>query len=75
MPSMSHALWHHQRAEQLDQLVAAHHMVGSQGRGRRHAVSQLNAAYATLLSSHFQGFCRDLHTEASQFVISSRVLA
>lgn len=27
-------------------------------------------AYVTLLSAHFQGFCRDLYTEASQKVVS-----
>jgi hypothetical protein len=26
--------------------------------------------YAVLLSAHFQGFCRDLHTEASQIIVS-----
>lgn len=37
---------------------------GGRGRGRRYATLQLNHAYAMLLSSQFQGFCRDLHTEA-----------
>jgi len=32
-------------------------------RGRRWATDQLNHAYAVLLSSQFQGFCRDLHSE------------
>jgi hypothetical protein len=26
--------------------------------------------YAVLLSAHFQGFCRDLYTEAAQFMAS-----
>src|SRR5262245_59282762 len=26
--------------------------------------------YVVLLSAHFQGFCRDLYTEVSQFVVS-----
>ncbi len=37
-------------------------------RGRRYATLQVNHAYAMLLSSQFQGFCRDLHSEAVQIV-------
>jgi hypothetical protein len=29
---------------------------------------QINQAYAVLLSSHFQGFCRDLHSECIDFL-------
>ena len=28
-------------------------------------------AYVLLLSAHFQGFCRDMHTECSQFVVEN----
>jgi hypothetical protein len=48
----------------LDEIEAAHQAVGGSGRGRRHATLQVNHAYTMLLSSQFQGFCRDLHTEA-----------
>ncbi|HEY1862014.1 MAG TPA: HEPN domain-containing protein, partial [Gemmataceae bacterium] len=34
----------------------------------RYATQQINQAYAVLLSSHFQGFCRDLHTECVGFL-------
>jgi hypothetical protein len=36
--------------------------------GRRYATGQINNAYAVLLSSQFQRFCRDLHTEAATFL-------
>jgi hypothetical protein len=34
------------------------------------AVDEQLRAYATLLSAHFQGFCRDLYTEASLKVVA-----
>jgi hypothetical protein len=48
----------------LDQIEAAHLAMGGSGRGRRYATLQVNHAYAVLLSSQFQRFCRNLHTEA-----------
>lgn len=41
----------------------AHTAIGGSGRGRRYATQQVNHAYVVLLSSQFQGFCRDLHSE------------
>lgn len=64
MPSQSLARWDGERAVALDEIEAAHATVGGTDRGRRYATQQLNYAYAALLSAHFQGFCRDLHTEA-----------
>jgi hypothetical protein len=48
----------------LDEIEAAHRAVGGTGPGRRYATQQINHAYAVLLSSQFQRFCRDLHSEA-----------
>jgi hypothetical protein len=42
--------------------------VGGSARGRRHATLQINYSYALLLSANFQGFCRDLHTEAALYL-------
>ena len=42
-----------------------------QGRGRRYATQQLNQAYAVLLSSQFQGYCRDLHSECATYFVQS----
>ena len=63
MPSKSLETWRTVRAKALNEIVAAHRMVGGTGRGRRFATQQLNHAYAVLLSSQFQGFCRNLHAE------------
>jgi hypothetical protein len=62
--SKSFATWQTDRAESLDEIVGAHHAVGGTGPGRRYATQQINRAYAVLLSSQLQGFCRDLHSEA-----------
>jgi hypothetical protein len=56
--------WRRRRARELDELLAAHRAVGGTGRGRRYATAQLNRAYALAVAAPFQGFCRDLHTEA-----------
>jgi hypothetical protein len=63
MPSKSAIRWNTERAEALDEIESAHVSVGGSERGRRHATQQINYAYAALLSAHFQGFCRDLHSE------------
>ena len=42
--------------------------MGGAGPGRRYATQQINQAYAMLLSSQFQGFCRDLHSEATDCI-------
>lgn len=64
MPSNSWIRWNTERAAALDQIENAHMSVGGSGPGRRFAVEQINHAYAILLSSQFQGFCRDLHAES-----------
>lgn len=72
MPSMSWQQWTSTRARQLDDIEAAHRSVGGTGRGRRFATEQINHAYAVLLASQFQGFCRDLHTECvDQLVLAA----
>jgi hypothetical protein len=63
MPSQSWWQWSTARAHELDEVEAAHTAIGGRGPGRRYATQQINRAYAVLLASHFQGFCRDLHTE------------
>lgn len=71
MSSRSLQRWHDERSAALDEIAAAHAKVGGTGRGRRYETQQLNQAYALLLSSQFQGFCRDLHTEAvERFMLS-----
>jgi hypothetical protein len=64
VPSRSLHTWRVDCAAALDEIEAAHGAVGGAGPGRRTATQQINYAYAVLLSSQFQRFCRDLHTEA-----------
>lgn len=70
MPSNSLTRWRGERTAALEEIENAHAMVGGTGRGRRYATQQINYAYAALLSSQFQGFCRDLHTECVDHVIA-----
>ena len=69
MPSASFAYWRTTRATELDEIEAAHRRIGGTGRGRRYATQQINHAYTMLLSSQFQGFCRDLHSEAVDHMV------
>jgi len=68
VPSRSRRKWLTERAEALDEIEAAHRAVG--GRRRRHAAQQVNQAYTLLLSSHFQGLCRDLYCEAADHLVA-----
>jgi hypothetical protein len=71
MPSTSYRQWTTIRAEALDEIEQAHAAVGGTGPGRRYATQQINHAYAVLLASQFQGYCRDLHTESVNHLIAS----
>lgn len=73
MPSVSLSLqkWVTERQSALDELEAAHRSLGGAARGRRYATQQINQAYAVLLSSQFQGFCRDLHAECADHLSRS----
>lgn len=70
MPSHSLTKWNTERAEALNEIESAHAMVGGTERGRRYATQQINYSYAALLSSHFQGFCRDLHSECIDHIVA-----
>jgi hypothetical protein len=69
MPSSSWQRWNTTRASELDEIEAAHRGIGGTGRGRRYATQQINHAYAVLLASQFQGFCRDLHSECVDYLV------
>lgn len=72
-PVPSHALlrWSQNAQSNLDEIERAHRAVGGARPGRRYATLQVNHAYVILLSSQFQGFCRDLHTEAVAVLVGS----
>jgi hypothetical protein len=69
MPSVSYRRWRTTRANALDEIARAHAAVGGTGPGRRYATQQVNHAYAVLLASQFQGFCRDLHSECVDHLV------
>jgi hypothetical protein len=70
MASNSYSHWRLTRCHVLDEMATAHAAVGGSARGRRFATQQINRAYAVLLASQFQGFCRDLHSECVDHLVS-----
>lgn len=68
MPSQAYRLWRTVARAQLDEVARAHLADGTR---KRFAVEQLNRAYLLLLASHYQGYCRDLHTECVGHVVRS----
>lgn len=70
MPSQSLRRWNQERVPALDEIEAAHASIGGSERGRRYATQQINYAYAAIVSSHFQGFCRDLHSESIDYLVT-----
>ncbi len=69
MPSASLDRWRGERCLALDDIEAAHRALGGTGPGRRHATLELNYAYAVLLSSQFQAYCPDLHSECADVAV------
>ena len=74
MPSKSLTRWRGELADALNEIEDAHATVGGTERGRRYATQQINYSYAALLSSHFQGFCRDLHSECIDHIVATAPL-
>lgn len=70
MPSESLNRWNEVRIRALDEIEGAHESVGGSERGRRYATQQINYAYAAILSSQFQAFCRDLHSESVDYLVT-----
>lgn len=70
MPSAAFQDWSTVRATSLNEVENAHRSVGGTGPGRRYATQQINQAYAVLLASQFQAFCRDLHTECVNHLVA-----
>jgi hypothetical protein len=73
MPSLAFQDWSARRTAALDEIEHAHRSVGGTGPGRRYLTQQINQAYAVLLSSQFQGFCRDLHADCADHLVASAV--
>ena len=71
VPSSSRKRWVVEHLPKLDEIEVAHAGVGGEGPGRRYATQQVNHAYAVLLASRFQAFCRDLHSEVTDHMANA----
>jgi len=70
MPSRALRHWQTRSRKVLDEMEAAHAVVGG-GRGaRRFARQQIAQAYVVLLCSQFQRYCRDLYSEAVAHIVA-----
>jgi hypothetical protein len=70
MPSSSLQRWFAERAAALADLENAHRSVRGSGTGARSAAQQINQAYTMLLSAQFQAFCRDIHSECADWLVT-----
>jgi len=70
MPSVSYRRWRTHRARALDEMAQVQAALGGSARGRRTTTQQINQAYAVLLAAHFQGYCRDLHSECVDHILT-----
>jgi hypothetical protein len=68
MSSLALKRWRADRTASLNEIENVHRSVAGMGVRRRATMQQLNMAYTLLLSSEFQGFCRNLHTECASVV-------
>lgn len=68
MPSQALQHWRGTAQDVLAEVVNAHKAVGGTGPGRRWLTQEINYAYVTRLTAQFQGFCRELHSEAARAV-------
>jgi hypothetical protein len=69
--SYAYQKWSAERAKRLDEIASSHAAVGGTSRGRRFTTLQINQSYAVMLTSQFQGFCRDLHDECIDHFVNS----
>lgn len=63
--------WQSRSRRVLNTIEATHRAVGGAEYRRRFAAQQVKQAYVVLLSSWFQAFCRDLHTECVEHLITT----
>lgn len=75
MPSQALHTWQTLSRRALDELEAVRASAGRRARGRRFTTQQISQAYVILLSARFQLFCRDLHTEAVDFLTNQLAYA
>jgi hypothetical protein len=70
MPSASLLRWNNDRQPRLAQIDGQCRMTLAAAAPNPHLIDENLRGYVMALSAHFQGFCRDLYTEASQILVS-----
>ncbi len=70
MQSIAWIFWKANRSAALAEFEVIHRMIGKSGPGTQHARQQINQAYLLMLSGQFQGFCRDLHSEGVDHIVT-----
>ena len=70
MPSASMLRWQNDRMPRLGEVEAQCAATLALVPPQPNLVEENLRGYVLLLSAHFQGFCRELHTECSQIIVS-----
>ena len=70
MPSLAFQTWAGVRSAALDDIASAHRALRGTGPGVRAATQQVNHACALMLSAQFQAYCRELHTESADHLLT-----
>lgn len=70
MPSASLLHWQNERMPRLQQVDLQCAASLATVPPNAHLIEENLRGYVVLLSAHFQGFCRDLHTEAAHVIVS-----
>src|ERR1700722_14573138 len=70
MPSASVLRWRNDRMLRLSEVDAQCSTTLALAPPQPNLIEENLRGYVLLLSAHFQGFCRDLYTEAAQIVVS-----
>ena len=70
MPSASLLYWQNERLPRLQQLDLQCAASLTAVPPSAYLIDENLRGYVVLLSAHFQGFCRDLYTEAAQVIVS-----
>ncbi|MGW1346958.1 hypothetical protein ACWCOV_38305 [Kribbella sp. NPDC002412] len=73
MASAALGRWQTERSAALDNLVAAHSAVSGGSPGRKWLTVEVNHALIVRLAAEFQGYCRDLHDEAIDAFLNSKL--
>jgi hypothetical protein len=68
MPSVSLLHWQNDRTPRLTQIDAQCAVSLAAVPPNAYLIDENLRGYVVLLSAHFQGFCRDLYTEAAQLI-------